>query len=201
MAKSAAQLASDQALLSTRQRAAGQHPSQALRDAQITTAHRPVVVTGMHDPADLGAELAAIAARLRAAADGGLQKDLADGIYNAAQPVTAEIRASLDAYMPNRYAGTLNPDLQLSVHRFLSRSEPGVIIRASNRGAKKRRLRQLNAGVLTHPLFGDRHHWYSQGPGNGGMAAGFFDGPAARTAPQFRVVLERVLANLALKLR
>lgn len=135
------------------------------------------------DPAALAADLAALATRLRVAADGELTRQLRDRIGSAVDPVSAQIRSGLPAYMPPRYADALSPDLGLTVYRTLSPGAARVTLRGYNRGAKRRHLRQLNAGVLSHPLFGNRQHWYAQ---TDGVHPGFFDDATKTAGPRVR---------------
>lgn len=131
-----------------------------------------------------GQELADLARRLKDAGEGGLRRELYADIRAAAQPVLGEIRTGLPAHMPNRYAAVLSADLVLTANVRAGRSG-SVRLRAVT-GGKRRRIVTLDRGILTHPLWGDREHWYSQGPLGGGMAPGFFTGPVDRGAPRFR---------------
>lgn len=150
-------------------------------------------------PADIAAELSFVAKRLRDAADGELRNELGDAINTAAEPIADRIREQLPVYMPNRYAGVLNADLSLVVYKFLSRIEAGVTLRASTR-VKRRKLRTLNYGILRHPLFGNRDHWYQQGPVGGGMLPGWFDHPAEESAPEVRAHIEAAIEDTLLKI-
>lgn len=126
-------------------------------------------------------EFAALAMRLRYAAGGGLRDDLYKAVNDAAMPVIAGIRDGLEVRHPRRYfAETLDPDLALTVSKRTAGSEPGVRITARTRGTR-RRIRQLDGGVLDHPLWGDRDHWYRQD-----VTPGWFSGPARRAGPAAR---------------
>src|SRR5258708_16253084 len=56
--------------------------------------------------------------------------------------------------------------------------EPSIAIRARG-STHKRKVIQLDEGVLSHPLFGDREHWYRQ---TSHVKAGFFADPAKKAA-------------------
>lgn len=135
-----------------------------------------------------------LAKRLRQAGSEGLRRELNTQINRAVKPVVAQIRTGLPDHMPTRYAGVLDPDLQLSIHQR-SASDPGVTVTATNRGTQKRKLKQLEAGLLTHPLFGDREHWYRQTPENSKkMSPGYFTGPLNDAQPQVRdAILEAMI--------
>jgi hypothetical protein len=69
---------------------------------------------------------------------------------------------------------------------------------ASSGGLKKRKLARSDAGILTHPLFGDRDHWYDQH-----VTPGWFTRPCEDAAPRVRQevidALDNVAANAASK--
>jgi len=151
--------------------------------------------------ADLASELEAIAFRLRRAGDEDLARELTRAMRDAVDPVPGEIRAGLRSHLPNRYADTLNADLDIKI---IARSggadaDAAVAVYAQTRG-KGRKLRRLDAGLLTHPLFGDREHWYTQegGAGTGpGMHSGWFTSPCEDAAPRVRDGLEQALGDVA----
>jgi hypothetical protein len=130
-----------------------------------------------------GQELADLARRLKDAGEGGLRRELYADIRAAAQPVLGDIRAELPARMPDRYAAVLGGDLILSANIRAGRSGS---VRLRGVTGRNRQILRLDRGILTHPLWGDREHWYSQGPLGGGMRPGFFTAPIEHAAPQFR---------------
>jgi hypothetical protein len=137
-------------------------------------------------------QLRALAIRLKDAGDEGkgLRRELMKQLDDAAKPLVREIAdlAHLKPYMPARYAGVLAGDLAVGSQRIFA-SNPRVSIRAKAR-AHRRKVRQVDAGILQHPLFGDRERWFRQ---TDGMRPGFFTDPCERATPQIR---EHVLAAL-----
>ena len=137
-------------------------------------------------------ELHLLSARLRAAGKEGqgLRRELYKAISKAAKPLAAEIRnpAHLHGYMPKRYADLLAGDLAVMTQKRFGR-DPSIAIKARGR-THKRKVIQLDEGVLSHPLFGDREHWYRQ---TSHVKAGFFADPAKRAAPGIR---DEVLAAM-----
>jgi hypothetical protein len=106
-----------------------------------------------------------------------------------------EIRAGLaPEHLPKRYAAELDADLQLGTNVRTNERDPGVAITGSPI-AKTRKLRYLDAGRLTHPLFGDREKWFTQEEPS--VQPGFFTGPAEAAGPRVRAGIERALADVA----
>jgi len=136
-----------------------------------------------------------LAAHLKEAGEGGLRRELQKAIRDAAQPAADLVKnvSHLREYMPDRYAGVLATDLQVTSHARAGGISPGITVlarapTAATGGRGGRKIRQREAGVITHPLFGNRKRWYAQ---TAGMSAGFFGDPLERAAPQVRdAVLE-----------
>lgn len=149
-------------------------------------------------PRDFAGELRATARSLRDAGDVDLSRQMGRRITEAARPVLDEVRTTLGEYMPHRYADVLTTDLRLSTsRRLLNRAGARITLLATSRGSKKRKLRRLDEGVLEHPLFGDREHWYSQVAPFGGMRAGFFTDAARREAPAIRKKIVEAMNDTA----
>ena len=139
-------------------------------------------------------EFADLAKNLREVGEEGLRRELLQAVDDAAQPVADEIGnvTHLRADMPDRYADVLAKDLRISTHKTTGGADPGVtiLVRAPTIGRGGRKVRQRNAGVITHPLFGNRERWFTQ---TAGMRAGFVDDPVGRAAPHVRdKILEAV---------
>jgi hypothetical protein len=135
-----------------------------------------------------GAQMFQIIARhLRDAGETGLRRELNGAIRDAAAPIADVISSSshLREYMPNRYAEVLKTDLRVTVSARAGGTSPGVtiLVRAPTTGRGGRKVRQREAGVITHPLFGDKEHWYAQ---TGGMVPRFGADPVDRGGPQAR---------------
>src|SRR5258708_17718858 len=107
------------------------------------------------------------------------RRELYKAISKAGKPVASEIRdpAHLHGYMPQRYADVLAGDLAVTTQKRFGR-DPSIAIRARGR-THKRKVIQLDEGVLSHPLFGDREHWYRQ---TAHVKAGFCAEPAEKAA-------------------
>jgi hypothetical protein len=144
--------------------------------------------------ADAATELEALAFRLRRAGEEELLREVTKAMRGAVEPVKDEIRAGLDPHLPNRYAAVLDADVRLGTSVRASGSEPGVSVTGQARG-KARKLRDLDAGILHHPLWGSREHWYRQGEPS--VQPGWFTGPAEAAGPRVRDGIEKALADVA----
>ncbi len=140
---------------------------------------------------EAAAEFADLAKNLTLVGSGELKQELYKGINEAARPVADEIRslANLEEHMPNRYAAVLARDLRVTAHKRATGNDAGVTImaRAPTLGRGGRKIRQREAGVITHPVFGQgpRRSW-RWSVQEAGMEPGFFTGPCERSAPQVR---------------
>jgi hypothetical protein len=144
--------------------------------------------------ADAAAELEALAFRLRRAGDGELLREVTRAMRDAAVPVQDRIRAGLKPKLPDRYAADLEADVRLGVNVRTGERDPGVSVTGKALG-KTRKLRNLDEGRLTHPLFGDREHWYTQEEPS--VQPGWFTGPARAAGPRVRAEIEKALEGVA----
>lgn len=143
------------------------------------------------------ADFAALSRRLKDAGETGLRRNLYKAIDDAARPLAREIgrESHLRPYMPNRYAAVLASDLAVTVSKLTGRN-PGVSVRAKGR-VKARHVQRLDKGIIEHPLFGNREHWYYQ---LRGMRAGFFTDPARASAPDVRDAIVAAMHETASKI-
>jgi hypothetical protein len=146
--------------------------------------------------ADAAAELEALAFRLRRAGDGELVREVTRAMRDAVVPVQDEIRAGLRPDLPDRYAAALDADLRLGVNVRTNERDPGVAVTGTARG-KARKLRNLDAGRLTHPVFGNREVWRTQEEPS--VQPGWFTGPAEAAGPRVRTGIEKALEDVAAK--
>ncbi len=145
--------------------------------------------------ADAAAELEALAFRLRRAGDTELVREVTRAMRDAVDPVQDEIRAGLIPRLPDRYAATLDADLRLGVNVRTNERDPGVAITGQTISGRARKLRNLDAGRLTHPVFGDRGVWRTQEEPS--VQPGWFTGPAEAAGPRVRAEIERALEDVA----
>ena len=69
-------------------------------------------------------------------------------------------------------------------------------IRAKGR-AHARKLQQLDDGLILHPLWGDREHWFAQ---RAAMRSGFFTDPAEHAAPDMRKAILAAMRETSRKI-
>ena len=143
--------------------------------------------------ADAAAELEALAFRLRRAGEDELLREVTRAMRDAVVPVQADIRAELKPHLPDRYAAVLDADLRIGTNVRTAGSDPGVSV-TGQAIAKTRKLRYLDAGRLTHPLFGDREHWFTQEEPS--VQPGWFTGPAEAAGPRVRDGIEKALDDV-----
>lgn len=153
--------------------------------------------------ADMASELEAAAVRLRRAGQDDLARELTAAMRHAVAPVPGQIRDGLSSHMPDRYADELNAGLDIkTITRSGSATTDAVVTVYAQPVGPARKLKRLDRGFITHPLFGDREHWYTQEgtPGTGpGMHPGFFTGTCQDAEPRVRDALEKALRDVAAK--
>ena len=143
---------------------------------------------------DAASELESIARHLRRAGDADLVRELTRAMRAAVVPVQDDIRAGLRPHLPDRYAAVLDAGVRLGVNVRTNERNPGVSVTAQATAGKGRKLRRLDAGLLTHPVYGNREAWRTQH-----VEPGWFTGPAEAATPRVRAGLERALEDTAAK--
>jgi hypothetical protein len=146
---------------------------------------------------ELARSLNAVAVRLRELGDGGLARELQTTVGRAVDPLKDRIPAALRPHLPDRYADEL--EAELKVRRSTSLGAAGdtaqVTVLASTSGSKKRKLRQLDDGILRHPVFGNRKvTWPTQS-----VTPGWFSDPVEESVPAVRDAIEQALDNVVEK--
>lgn len=98
------------------------------------------------------------------------------------------------AFMPGGYAPVLAADLKVATTVRFAGASPGVTARVSapTGGPKGRNVRELEAGALRHPLFGDKAHWYRQR-----VRSGFASVPLKAMQPAIVRQIDSELAGVA----
>lgn len=148
----------------------------------------------------MASELEAAAFRLRRAGDEDLARELTAGMRRSVQPVPDRIRAGLKPHLPDPYAEVLGEDTRITAvvrNSGTAGANASASVRAVNASSRRRRLRRLDAGILAHPLYGNRKRWYNQGEPS--VQPGWFTGPAQDAAPEVRAALEQALRDVTAK--
>jgi hypothetical protein len=148
-------------------------------------------MAGLGDIAD---ELESVARHLRLAGEEDLARELTAAMRRGVRPVLDDIRAGLKPRLPDRYAATLDADVRLGVSVRTTGSDPGVSVTAQTRSGRGRKLRNLDEGRLTHPVYGDREYWVTQS-----VQPGWFTGPCEARELPVRAELEKALDDVGAK--
>lgn len=119
-------------------------------------------------------ELARLGQRLRGAGDKTLLRELRNSMVKGTAPLTSLLRAAAPNYMPDGYEQTFVHALRsrTSVKTTGRTAAVDLIVWADGR-SRRRRVRQMNRGVIRHKTYG-RKPWHAQR-----IVAGFFSEPAA----------------------
>lgn len=134
-------------------------------------------------------QLHVLAERLREAGRGDLRKELLRGIRGSAKKAIPDIRQSAYRTLPRRGGLAERVGQQgYGVQTRLAGSSASV--RLAGKGMKE--LRDIDAGRLRHPVFGDRKTWSQQS-----VTPGFFSNAVARRAPSIRKDIEKAMGNIA----
>lgn len=136
-----------------------------------------------------GAEqLTALAAKLKAAGDRGLQRELSKGLRKAAQPFKAAVAESAGSMLPSS-GGLAAIAVSASAPRVSRSSKNGLRMVAKGKGGLKG-LAQLNAGSVRHPVF-NRGGWSTQA-----VTPGFWDKAVEQVGPEVQKQLELAVAQV-----
>ena len=137
-----------------------------------------------------------LAKALRAYGDKDLRRDLYAGINRAVKPLTLNVKARTQFFLPNPYAVDLVKSLRVQVRRRGGR-DPGVRLRAvaKTKSGRERNLTALNRGRLRHPLYGNRSFWFNQP-----VRAGWWDQPLLEGSDEVRREIVNVIDDIGKKL-
>jgi hypothetical protein len=140
----------------------------------------------------LAAELEFTARQLRQAGELGLRRELQAAITSATRDIPAEIRAGLMPRLPDPYAAVFDADLQITVSKRYGSKDPGVTVRATSRGTKRRALYAVDRGKLRHPVFGNRLRWVLQE-----VVPGWFSDPVRAARDRARGEIQSAMDRVA----
>jgi hypothetical protein len=140
-----------------------------------------LTVTGQAELEATAARLAREARRFQRRISGATK----DAVQNTYRPV---LIGMVPQFMPGGYAPELARDLRTAVTVGLGSGRVSVRVSAPTGGKFGREVRQLEAGSLRHPLFGNRGFWYRQR-----VRRGFASVPLRATRPH---IVGRINAEL-----
>lgn len=131
-------------------------------------------------------QLTVLAAKFRAAADGGLQAELTEGLYRSTTPLTTDARMSALDNLPRR--GGLNR-IVAGARMTVERGPMHVVIVA--KGIPQ--LALTNAGEVVHPVYGHRPREHQLIP----KARNWFFGPMRRGKDKVERELREAMRRVA----
>ncbi len=109
-------------------------------------------------------ELREVITKLEVTAPAELEKDLLTGTRDAVKGIKADVQAEALAKLPKRhgYAALVSRAIKVS-SRVTGGKKVVAAVQVTASGKRENRdLPSLNRGILRHPLFGRRSHWYVQ---------------------------------------
>ena len=127
----------------------------------------------------------------------GLWRELNSAISTSAEPMVAAVKVHLDAYLPNTYAAELRHDLVVKPSRSTRGASAGLRLVGHAKGKRKRRhVREIDHGVLRHPVYGNRGTWVDQR-----VRPGFWSEPllaaSGKPAQEIHRAIEQTLSRIA----
>lgn len=136
-------------------------------------------------------QLQVLAERLKKAGEGELRKQLLREIRGSAKKAIPDVRQSAYRTLPRR--GGLAERVGNQAYAVQIRlGGSSASVRIAGKGMKE--LRDIDAGRLRHPVFGDRKRWKAQA-----VTPGFFSDPINRRAPSIRKDIEKAMGGIAHK--
>lgn len=123
------------------------------------------------------------AGRALRGADKHFRRELFRGLNTASKPLREAVQESIPDYMPNRggYAKTLQASHSPRTQVKTGGRDPSIRIISRTKGGVKRKVKALEAGKLSHPVFGNRRVWRTQS-----VKPGFFTEPMMDKADDVR---------------
>lgn len=140
-----------------------------------------------------GAELKRIGARLVEASDGSFRNRLLAAVQRVATATIPDIQTSEYEVLPKSGGlAELIASSKIGIRARLAGIEAVVGIE----GQGPHNLAGLNAGILNHPLFGNRGFWFAQK-----IRSGMFTDPIENKAPEFERGIQEAMHDTALRIQ
>lgn len=136
------------------------------------------------------AEFEAVKARLKQAADRGLNRELSQALNRATKPLKAAAKANALSDLPKR--GGLAAAVAASKFSTRTRTGKDPSVRIEVKGLSVSNLRALDRGTLRHPTFGHRDRWVTQQ-----VHVDWFTAPMQAGAEPVRRELSQALDTIA----
>lgn len=139
-----------------------------------------------------GKNLARIARDLKEAGEGGLRRELLRGVRQSTRTAIPDVEAAALEVLPKR--GGLAA--RVATQKFASRTSlSGSVARVRIVGEGMKELRDIDAGRLRHPVWGNRKVWKGQR-----VVPGFFSHTLEKKAPKIRRDIDQVMRDVSRKI-
>lgn len=120
-----------------------------------------------------------------------LKKELRKGLNKAVKPLGVKAKQNIPRYVPSGYAPVLQRAFRASTSVRLS-GNPKVTLTGQAKGKrKKREVRAIDAGILRHPVFGNRDAWVAQK-----IRKGFWSDPVREAGPAVKAEAITVIQDM-----
>lgn len=129
---------------------------------------------------------------MKDAGNKGLRDELQKGVREAAKPLVADIKRSAELTLP--HGGGLGRSVARrgGITARTNINNAGIQVRIA--GSGKRQLKRLNAGQVRHPLYGNRHLWFTQQ-----VTPGFWDAPIKKSGPRTKKAVVKAVNTISKK--
>lgn len=145
-----------------------------------------------------GQSFHALATQMRAEGRKDLSKEMGAALEKAAEPVELEIKVEAEAAAPSSggYRAVLSKSLRFKVSkRAGGRTATLKLVTYAEGQSERRDIQAFDRGLLRHPLWGNRNHWYVTP-----VRPGFHERGTDRAMPAMEENLGQVMADFAQRL-
>jgi hypothetical protein len=142
-------------------------------------------------------DLEALTRALKAAGDSGtgLRRELYAGLNRATKHTREQMKKAIPGALPTSggLAAEVASTASFTATATGSGANTGVRIKGRRRGRKGSSLARMNAGVVRHPVFGNRSVWVDQ---TAGVTKGFLDEEFQQDKPELRDAVIEVIQSV-----
>lgn len=134
----------------------------------------------------------ALARRLKETGNRELRLELYRSIRQVTNPIRENVRKSARETLPRRGGlGALIASSKIRVQRRASGASVGIRMV----GSSEHDIAAMNAGIVRHPLYGNKRHWFEQA-----VRPRWWDEPTEEAAPLARVAIVDAMERVKRKI-